>query len=122
MSLVQSYRDLVVWRKSIALSRMIYEFSRSLPREELYGLVSQMRRAAVSIPSNIAEGQARQTTGEFKQFLGIARGSLTELETLLVLSKELGYATSESVERLLSACAEISKMLRAIQHSLSTTH
>ena len=122
MSSVQSYRDLIVWQKSIALARMIYEFSRKLPREELYGLTSQMRRAAVSIPANIAEGQARQSTGEFRQFLGISRGSLAELETLLVLSKELAYATNESVEPLLSACEEISKMLRALLHSLSTIH
>lgn len=122
MSSVQSYRDLIVWQKSIALARMIYEFSQSLPREELYGLVSQMRRAVVSIPANIAEGQARQSTGEFRQFLGIARGSLAELETLLVLSKELGYATNESVEPLWIACAEISKMLLGLLRSLSTTH
>lgn len=101
---------------------MIYDFTRPFPTEERYGLISQMRRAAVSIPANIAEGQARQSTGEFRQFLGIARGSLAELETLIVLSNSLDYATPESVAPLLSGCEEISKLLSGLLKSLSTRH
>lgn len=115
MNSVQSYRDLKVWQKSIEFSRMIYEFSRLLPREETYGLIAKMRRAAVSIPANIAEGLARQTPGEFRQFLGVAQGNLAEVVTFLVLSKELAYATSEIVERLLIDCEEIRKMLTALR-------
>jgi four helix bundle protein len=89
--IVRSYRDLVVWKKSMALVLDVYRSTQSFPRTETYGLVSQLRRAAVSVPSNIAEGQARLTTGEFKQFLGQARGSLVEVETQIAIARELGY-------------------------------
>ncbi|MGB2988094.1 MAG: four helix bundle protein [Phycisphaerae bacterium] len=104
------------------LTKTIYDFTQPFPKEERYGLTSQMRRAAVSVPANIAEGQARRSTGEFRQFLGIARGSLAELETLIVLSSSLDYATPESVEPLLNACEEISKLLNGLLKSLSTRH
>src|SRR5256885_16498458 len=91
----QSYKDLVVWQKGIALAKIIYTLTARFPTEEKFGLVSQMRRAAVSIPSNIAEGQARHTTGEFIQFISHAEGSVAELNTQLILAVELGFSASE---------------------------
>ncbi|MDN5848341.1 MAG: four helix bundle protein [Nitrococcus sp.] len=102
--------DLAVW---------IYEITRTYPHEEKFGITSQMRRAATSIPANIAEGQARKTTGEFLQSLGIARGSLAELETFLTLSERLGYLSEATSASLLSTCIEINKMLHALIKSLS---
>ncbi len=118
MTSLQNYRELIVWQKSMALAEMIYRISSPLPKEEIYGLQSQMRRAAVSIPANIAEGQARQSTGEFLQFLGIARGSLAELETLVILCGRLNFFPSESVENALKDCDEIGKLLTGLVKSL----
>lgn len=122
MGSVKSYRELVVWQKSMDLTKAIYDSTRPWPKEETYGLTSQTRRAAVSIPANIAEGQARGTTGQFVQFLGIARGSLAELETLLLLSSDLGYTTPNAAESLLSHCAEIGRLLNGLLRSLCTDH
>lgn len=118
MTSLQSYRELVVWQKSMTLAESIYRFSSQLPKEEIYGLRSQLTRAAVSIPANIAEGQARQSTGEFLHFLGIARGSLAELETLLMLCGRLNYFPSETVESVLKDCEEIGKLLTGLVKSL----
>ncbi len=104
------------------LTKAIYDSTRQWPKEETYGLTSQIRRAAVSVPANIAEGQARLGTGEFIQFLGVARGSLAELETLLLLSSDLGYTTLDAAEDLLSDCAEIGRLLNGLLRSLSTSH
>src|SRR3989337_842648 len=87
----RSYRDLIVWKKSIDLVGRIYSCTRSFPKAEMYGLTSQIRRAGISIPANIAEGQARNSKGEFLQFLGIAQGSLAELETLILICQNLAY-------------------------------
>ncbi|NNM84475.1 MAG: four helix bundle protein [Phycisphaerales bacterium] len=122
MKSLSSYRDLMVWQKSIALALKIYEITRNYPSEERFGTTSQMRRAATSIPANIAEGQARRSTGEFLHSLGIARGSLAELETFLILSERLGHLRSPESENLPKDCAEISKMLNALIKSLSTRH
>ena len=84
------YQDLIAWRKAIAFVKRVYTITAKLPREEVFGLASQMRRSAVSVPSNIAEGQGPTTRGEFYQFLGHARGSLYELETQIVIATELG--------------------------------
>lgn len=100
----------------------IYKIPRQFPAEERFGIISQMRRATSSIPANIAEGQARRTTGEFLQSLGVARGSLAELETFLMLSERLEYLSPESSERLLSTCGEINRMLHALMQKLSTSH
>jgi len=100
------------------LTQMIYKHSKSFPKEEMFGLTSQMRRAVVSIPANIAEGQARNSTGEFLQFLGIAKGSLAEVETLIILSQNLELMTKENSTSLLNLLAEINKMLHALQKSL----
>ncbi|MBW7855097.1 MAG: hypothetical protein B6D43_08800 [Ignavibacteriales bacterium UTCHB1] len=101
------------------LARQIYQHTSSFPKEEIYGLTSQMRRAAVSIPANIAEGQARNTTGEFRQFLGIAKGSLAELQTLIILSQNLDFLKPESSKLLLTNCEEVAKMLNGLLKSIS---
>ena len=122
MTSLSSYRELIVWQKSMDLAVRIYSLTRQFPVDERYGITSQMRRAACSIPANIAEGQARRTTGEFLQSLGVARGSLAELETFLTLSERLALMRSETCENLSNDCAEISKMLNALMASLSTRH
>jgi four helix bundle protein len=92
---VKSYQQLIAWQKAIALVTHIYSVTAGFPRDEIYGLTSQLRRAAVSVPSNIAEGQGRATKGEFVQFLCHARGSLYEVETQIVIATNLGYISSE---------------------------
>lgn len=116
----RSYRDLIVWKKSIALVGTIYSSTRSFPKAEMYGLTAQIRRAGISIPANIAEGQGRNSKGEFLQFLGIAQGSLAELETLLEISRNLKYLTSSDVDALWTDCDEIGKLLAGLKHSLTS--
>src|SRR3979490_1887386 len=94
----QSYKDLVVWQKGIALAKAVYQLTSKFPAEEKFGLVAQRRRAAVSIPSNIAEGQARHTTGEFIQFISHAEGSVAELDTQLILIVALKFCSNENAE------------------------
>ena len=118
---VQSYRDLIGWRKAVELVIEIYRSTQTFPRQEIYGLVSQMRRAAVSVPSNIAEGHARISTGEFKQFLGHALGSLMEIETQLIIAQALGYIDSQKLTELLKRTAEIGKILNGLLRSLART-
>jgi four helix bundle protein len=101
------------------LAKAVYPATRAFPREELYGLVSQMRRAAVSVPSNIAEGHTRRTTGEFLQFLGQAQGSLAEVETLVLLAQELGLLAPEAAEDLLRLAAETNRVLHGLVRSLT---
>ena len=113
----QHYRDLLVWQKAIALVTEIYRLTQGFPREELYGLTSQIRRAAVSIPSNIAEGQGRLTRGEFRQFLGQARGSYAELETQLIIAENLGYLSQAG--NLTENLAEVGRLLNGLLTSLS---
>jgi len=115
---IRSYRDLVVWRKSMALVTEIYRCTQAFPSSELYGLVSQLRRAAVSVPTNIAEEQARLSTGEFKQFLGHARGSLMEVETQLLVAEELRYLRSDQIDALLSRAGEVGRLLNGLLRSL----
>jgi four helix bundle protein len=110
------YKNLLVWQKSIALVTQVYLVTRSFPREELYGLTSQVRRSAVSVPSKIAEGQARLTPGEFRPFLGIARGSLAELETQLIIAENLGYLTESGP--LFEQLVEVGRMLSGLLASL----
>ncbi len=117
---IRSYRDLKVWQKSMDLTVRTYEVTRRFPSEEKYGLVSQMRRAAASVPANIAEGRAMRSTKEFIQMLGIARGSLAELETFVTLSERLGLIRSETSESLLEDCAEINRMMNGLMRALSS--
>src|SRR5690349_1436813 len=101
MAKVSNFRELIVWQKTMDLAELIYQSTRAFPKDELYGMVSQMRRAAVSIPSNIAEGQARNTTGEFIQFLGYAHGSLAELETQTELAGRFNWLNVDERQRLI---------------------
>ena len=117
--MIQSFRDLQVWQKSMQLTVAVYRLTRDFPREELYGLTSQIRRCAVSVPSNIAERQGRLSLGEFKQFLGIARGSKCELQTQLELAVALGYGTSEKISEAEGLSNEVGKMLYAFLESLN---
>jgi len=115
----QSYKDLVVWEKGISLAKMIYQLTATFPSEEKFGLVSQMRRASVSIPSNIAEGQARHTTGEFIQFISHAEGSAAELETQIILAVELGFSEKGDVIPAYELVDEIRRMLNALRRKIS---
>lgn len=116
------FKDLIAWQKAMQVAALVYDLSGAFPSEEKYGLVSQMRRAAVSIPSNIAEGQARHTTGEFIQFVSHAEGSVAELETQLLLSINLGFSTDALAAPVLSLLDEVRRMLNALRRSLVTRH
>ena len=115
---VGGYKDLLVWRKGIELVKEIYKLTKPYPADERFGLVSQMRRAAVSIPSNIAEGQARKTTGEFIQFLSHAEGSLAELDTQIVLAVELGFSNNGQVASATELVSELKRMLNGLRRTL----
>ena len=116
MAAVGTHRDLHAWRESIALAEIIYRATASFPKSELFGLASQLRRCAISIPSNIAEGAARNSTREFVQFLGISCGSLSELETQIELATRLGYLKQNSdSERQLN---RVGRIVRALRKSL----
>lgn len=119
---VKSYKELLVWQKAMLLTEETYRLAKLLPREELYALSGQMRRAAVSIPSNIAEGQARSSTKEFVNFLSIARGSTAELETQLTICVRLKYLQQSQTGPALSLCSEVGKMLNALIGKLSAAH
>jgi four helix bundle protein len=112
------YEDLVVWRKGMELVKIVYEITRIFPRDEKFGLVSQMRRAAVSVPSNIAEGQSRHTTGEFVQFISHAEGSVAELNTQLLLSINLGFCTRENTKDATELARELRLMLNGLHRKL----
>ena len=116
---IASYRELAVWQRAMELVAIVYELASSLPRNETYGLQSQMQRAAVSIPSNIAEGHARESTKEYLRYLLVARGSMAELETQLLLCVKLKLLDIEKVERALVASDEIGRMIRGIQQTLT---
>jgi four helix bundle protein len=115
---IQSHRDLVVWQKSMELAELIYHLAERFPKKEIYGLVSQMTRAAVSVPSNIAEGQARGTSKDYSYFLSVSKGSLMELETLLMLSVRIKFLFSEEAQPAFDLITEISKMLTSLRSKL----
>jgi four helix bundle protein len=112
------YEDLLVWQKGILLVKLIYKITKTFPGEEKFGLVSQMRRAAVSIPSNIAEGQARHTTREFIQFISHAEGSNAELSTQLIIAVDLGYCTKAEARPAFELMMELKRMLNALRRKL----
>lgn len=114
MAGIGSYKDLVVWQKGIDLVEQIYRVTNKLPDCEEWGLISQMRRAAISVPSNIAEGYGRQATGEYKHHLSISRGSLFELETQLLICQRLRYLVFEDLEATISEIQQIGKMLTVL--------
>jgi four helix bundle protein len=115
---IQSYRDLRVWQEAMALAEAVYRSTAQFPREEIFGLTQQMRRAAVSVPANVAEGYGRETTGAYQQFLRFAQGSLKEFETHLLLAGRLGFLSQSNADDLLIRSEAIGKMLRALIRSL----
>jgi four helix bundle protein len=115
---LKSYKDLLVWQKSMRLAVDLYKLTKPFPNEEKFGLVSQMRRCAVSIPSNIAEGHAREGAGEFQHSISIAMGSVAELETQIILSADLEYMQGTSRDQLLTELDAIGRMLRGLHKSL----
>ena len=116
----RDYRDLLVWQKAMDLARQVYELSKSFPPAEQFGLTSQIRRSAVSVVSNIAEGQGRETPGDFARFLNIARGSLAELQTQLILAGNLDLCDSGKADPVLASSEEVGRMLRGLRNSLDS--
>jgi four helix bundle protein len=117
----RNYKELQIWRKGMDLARSVYVLTERLPTTERYGLTSQMRRSAVSVPSNIAEGQARRGSREFLHFLSNANGSLAELDTQLLLSVELGFLKGDEITPVTEEILEVQKMIAAIRRKLSGT-
>ena len=118
--MIKQYRDLIVWQKSMQLVIDIYRFSNGLPKEEQYGLISQIRRSSVSIPSNIAEGYGRNATHDYIRFLKIARGSLYELQTQIEICLNLEYLSKASFNEIDEKCREIERMLTSLIHKIAS--
>jgi four helix bundle protein len=116
---INSYRDLLVWQKAMVLAKQVYGMTRGFPGDERFGLIVQMRRAAVSVPSNIAEGQVRQGRKEFVQFLSHAEGSLAELDTQLTLAVDLGYCQDPDAHPSVALIAELQKMLASLRQKIA---
>ncbi len=115
---LESYRDLKVWQRAMDLAEACYLHTKGFPREEMFGLASQIRRAAASIAANVAEGYGREHTGAFVQFLRVSQGSLKELETHLLLAQRVRLSSAKSTDHLLDICQEVGRMLRALIRSL----
>jgi four helix bundle protein len=115
---ITSYRDLRVWQDSMDLAVLCYEITARFPKEEMFGLTTQIRRAASSIPANVAEGHGRESTGSFVQYLRVAQGSLKELETHFLLATRLGFVEPTRSEQTLGRCGELGRMLRSLIRSL----
>jgi four helix bundle protein len=118
MAQVQSHRDLIVWQKAMDLAVAVYRLSQQFPKSEAYGITLQLARAVTSIPANIAEGSARSSRKDYANFLAIAKGSLMEAETLLMLSVRLGYVKDADANQAFGLVTEISKMLTALRAKL----
>lgn len=118
--MIRSYRDLKVWRKGMVLTEVVYRLCRKLPPEERYGLAQQLKRASVSISANIAEGYGRRSLGEYLRFISIANGSLKEVETLLLLARNLGLLQASDTSKALSATDELGRMLTVLVRRLTT--
>jgi four helix bundle protein len=117
---VKSYQELTVWQKGMDLVVAIYEVTKQFPQSEAFGLTNQVRRAAVSIPSNIAEGQGRRAPQDFMRFLNIAYGSLQEVETQLMLAQRLSYIDKTTEMQILNQCADVARLLNGLRRSLTT--
>src|SRR3990167_6948793 len=118
---IKSHKDLIVWQKAVSLSLLVYRLTKDFPQREVYALSSQMRRAAVSIASNIAEGMSRRTRKDFQHFLHMAYGSAAELETQLLIAKQLSFCSESQFQENNSLLSEVSKMLRAMIQKLEST-
>ena len=114
----ESYKDLLVWQRAIQMTLAIYRLTDGFPKDERFGLTSQLRRAGVSVASNIAEGYARNSTREYKQFLGMARGSNSEVQTQFVIARELGFGSPQSLDIAEGLSNEVGKMMAAILRNL----
>lgn len=112
---MQGHRDLIAWQKAVQLVTEIYRITRAFPRDELYGLTNQIRRAAVSVPSNLAEGHGRNSRKEFHQFVGHARGSLLEVETQLEIARNLGYLSESDAAILLASASEVGRVINGLR-------
>jgi four helix bundle protein len=117
---IRNYADLIAWQKAMALAESVYKTTSNMPREELYGLTSQMRRAAVSIPSNIAEGEGRRPHGEFLHMLSISYGSLRELETQTVLANRLSFIQDNDARTVMEECGEVGRLLNGLMKSVAS--
>lgn len=117
---VQHYRELIAWQRAMQFVTEVYRLTRRFPREEMYGLTNQLRRAAVSVPSNIAEGQGRGSGGAFEQFLRIATGSIQEAETQILIAKELGFVSDTDIATGLDLSGEVRRLLAGLLRSLSS--
>ncbi|MCA0334593.1 MAG: four helix bundle protein [Bacteroidetes bacterium] len=120
MSMIKDFKDLIVWQKAMDLVAEVYGLVKKLPKEELYALSDQIRRSAISIPSNIAEGQGRNTHKEFNHFLAIAKGSKAELETQLLLCVKINYLNNSEIETAINLIQEVGKMINTFQKSLTS--
>ncbi|NJL64926.1 MAG: four helix bundle protein [Methylacidiphilales bacterium] len=118
---IRSYRDLKVWQKGMDIAELCYLMTKSFPKDEIYGIISQIRRASVSVPANIAEGYGRDSKGEYVHFLKIAQGSLKELETHILLSIRVNLTTSEEANQILGECESLGKMLRSLIRSIQAS-
>ena len=116
---VQSFKELIAWQKATEIAVKIYQLTKDFPKEEIYGLRAQIRRAAVSIPSNIAEGQGRSSTGEFRLFLGHAYGSLCEVETQLIIAQKLAYISEKSHAEICRDLSELGKLINGLLRSIA---
>ncbi|HMG32826.1 MAG TPA: four helix bundle protein [Blastocatellia bacterium] len=114
----KNYSDLIVWKKAMDLVENVYRATRQFPKDELYGLTSPLRRAAISVPSNIAEGQGRRAPGDFVRFLAIAHGSLREVETQILIAERLHYFAPMEVTKLLSLSAEVGRLLNGLSNRM----
>lgn len=119
MAKVRNYTELIAWQKAMDLTEAVYKSTQDFPREELYGLTSQLRRAAVSVSSNVAEGQGRWSTAEFVHHLSIAHGSLRELETQVLLAGRLGYLKKSQMTDLMDRSSEVGRLLNGLSNSLT---
>jgi four helix bundle protein len=117
---IESYRDLVAWQKAVDLVARVYEITKTFPTDERFGLTQQLRRAAVSVPSNIAEGKGRGTAAEFSRFLSIATGSLTEVDTQLVIAERLGFITNDTLDEVAGKIAEVGRIMTGLRKSLES--
>jgi four helix bundle protein len=119
---IKSYKELLIWQKGIVLVKEVYKLTKKFPRTEKFGLINQIQRAAISIPSNIAEGQARQHSKEFRQFLFTALGSLAELDTQLNIALELNYINQDELTSIDEKVTEVRRMIRGLLSKLTTGH
>ncbi|ERI64557.1 TIGR02436 family protein [Capnocytophaga sp. oral taxon 863 str. F0517] len=122
MEHIKDFKDLILWQRAMDLVVEVYNLVKRIPKEELFALSDQIRRAVISIPSNIAEGQGRNSSKEFIHFLSIAKGSKAELETQLLLCVRINYLTESEIEKAMSLIEEVGKMLNSLQKKLTTNH